>query len=274
MKIKSMFGLILAGALVLLSSCASNKIDPSILESDVFTVNQFSYSALSLYDPIEMKSYDVKDVYTNLPLDQIKESFFNKYGYKLSFDLYDENDYANFAEEIITWDKHDYKYFNNKKPTESKQTVWFSFGVDQVYGYLYWSFNVSLPNGKTLGFRDQATTWSLKHEIVEKDSAAVIAYKTGTNIMFERINGININAYMDDNNSEDGFYVPADQEVSIMYTIIDNGNAFVAGGTWQHQTEKFTFEKGKKYKFSYKIDRSHFLQSDWTVALTLSEVTK
>ena len=32
---------------------------------------------------------------------------------------------------------------------------------------------------------------------------------------------------MNDNSTEDGFYVPADQEVTIMFTIIDSGNPFV-----------------------------------------------
>ena len=271
MKFNSKLVLGLAAVLILFCSCASNTIDASVLESDVFEVTQISYTAMSLYDAMEMKSYNIEDVYANLPFDAMKESFFNKYGYELSFDLYDENDYANFVEDSISWDNQDVKYFSNKKASDSNQTVWVVFSIDNIYGYLHWSFDITLPNGKTLGYRAESKKWSMDHEFVDKDAAAQLAYKT-TNIMFERVNGINAYAYMDDNSTEDGFYVPADQEVTIMFTIIDSGNPFVAGGIWEHQVKTFTFEKGKKYKFSYEIDRGHFLQSDWTVDLIAEEV--
>jgi hypothetical protein len=273
MKKQNTFILLLAVMLVLFGSCASNKIDESILEGNVFEVTEISYTPLAIYNARNLTSYDIKDVYQNLPFEEIKENFYSLYGYELSFDLYDENDYENFVDETIKFYDTEVQYKTNKKQSPSKQTVSLSFSIDQVYGYLHWGYNITLPNGKTLGTRADLKKWSMEEEIVDQDNAAQISYKTNANIVLERIDDVNIYAFMDDNKAEDGvFYVPADQEVTIIYSIYDAGNAFVAGGSWEHQEQTFTFEKDKKYKFTYTIDRNHFLAADWTVSMDIVEL--
>lgn len=268
MSLKKKFLLIIGFAALFAMSCASNKIDPSILESDVFTVNNIEY----VED--QLSFLDNQQVFTNLPLEKIKESFFNQYGYELSFDLYTKDDHKNFIKDSITWDRYTVDYYSNKKETESKQTVVLSYAVDSYFGYLNWTITVNLPNGKQLRYNDMDKTWSIKRNYADKNNAATVEYIVNNNIRIQQLNGENMYAYIDDNKIEgtNSFYIPAGKEVELTYSINDQGNAFVAGGVWLNQVKKFTFEKGKKYKFTYKIDRNHFLAKDWTVELFVTEV--
>lgn len=262
------FNLVVLGlASLLVISCASNKIDPSILEGDTFVVNTISY----VEDNI--KPYNFQQVYSNLPLDEIKKSFFTKYGYELSFELYSEDDYNNFVKKNITMDKLSVDYYENNKETDSKQTVAISFSVDPFYKCLGWYITLTLPNGKQIGSTGNDLYWSVEKNIVDKDNAAIIV-DLEKNIYIQQIEGENYNSFRKNNDAEgDGFYyVPAGKEIEFIYTVNDPGNAFVAGGYWEYQINTFTFEKGKKYKLTYKIDRNHFLKTDWTVKLIPVEI--
>ena len=265
----------LAAVLVVFTSCVSTGINKSILSSDTFEVTELSYLPVAIYDPIESKVYDIKDIYEKLPFEEMKESFYNIYDLELSFDLYDESDSENFVADKINYYGEEIEYQVNRKESDSNQTVSVSFVINPIFGYISWAFNVSLPNGRTRGIRVDYKEWSLVHEYVNEYNSAYMIHDTdNTSLVIERIDGVNAYSFIADNGAgiENVFYVPADQEVTIVYSVYDSGNFLVEGGTWEHQVQTFTFEKGKRYKLKYASDRRHFLKYDWTVSLVLEEI--
>ena len=273
-KLKLLFAAALS---VLFVSCASNSFDPASLESETFQVTEIQLMWT------EKDSCTPESLYKNIEFDKIEAEFLTKYGFVLKHDNYTAEDASAFVQvdiddmvkALYDSDTKSYLYKLVKNPSDSKQKVRITCGISKIEGIRMYGVDTFLPNGKNYNFRINDNYYTEKHIIADKDNAAIIKFKDGVDI--HRVNGENAYAYCKENrvdpeSKEYTFYFPAGEDIEFFYSIYEKGNAFVAGGYWPNQTEKFKFEKGKKYLVSYEVDRGHFLQADWTAALKIEEI--
>ena len=250
--------------LVLLTSCMTNKLDPSTLESNVFTVSELRFY---LHDSSE--KILIEECFNDEFLLSVKEDFLTRLGIDLDFSQFSETDYDNYSLEYV--EDYDAEYAFIKKDTDATQTASVDFQWHAGYNYPIWYIYLTLEDGKFYTFYNDNKYWAKNPYIADKENASLV--KVDMYVDIQQVNGESFYSYSKNNEGEKlyHYYFPTDEEIELVYTVTDTSSKREI--TFSNLKETVKFESGKNYKIDFKIsDRFLNAIENWKVELKIKEI--
>ena len=255
--------LVLLSCLLLLTSCMTNKLDPSTLESNVFTVSEVRFFAE------ESSEIFREDCFNDDFLKYLNEDSLAHFGIDLDFSLFSAEDYENYS--VANVDDFSTKYSFIKKETDSTQTALIEIVWNAAYNYPMWQVYLTLEDGKVYDFVSDNKYWAKNPYIADKENASLV--KVDMYVDIQQVNGESFYSYSKNNEGEKlyHYYFPTDEEIELVYTVTDTSSKREI--TFSNLKETVKFESGKNYKIDFKIsDRFLNAIENWKVELKIKEI--